>query len=240
MSAVPTIRLSTAKKVLRYVREQGFSIVHKDSMRLKILRADGAVSGWSPRKIRVSHGASFATFMHELGHALDFQHHRWQRVGQVITRHTYAAEIAANREATSLLWEIGDEADVAAFRADMVSFQIAHRNRRRGFFTRSVDLRNRIKTRYLIARHGGKPRFMLVMEVPVRLRRSARSGTYAAPDGTRIVLEWSGDGSTWKRGMFIPAASPESRRSDGTWVYRAVSSIPHNGSTQLARVAVTA
>ena len=235
-----TIRLSTAKKVLRHLRDQGFSIVHRRSTLLTLARADGAVNMLSPRKIRVLPGVPFTVVLHEAGHALDFRTRLWRRFKASITRRTYAAEIAANRAATDLLWNLGDESDVIAFRAAMVGGQISHRNRHRGIFNRETNLRDRINTRYLISRLGGKPRFMFVIEAPVRLRRSSRCGTYAAPDGTQIVMEWSADGANWKRGMFGAAPSPESRRADGTWVYRAVSTIPHNGGTQLARIAVTA
>lgn len=234
-----TIRLSTAKKVLRHLREQGFTIVHRHSAIIKMVGGAGAVCMLSPRKIRVLPGFPFTVFLHEAGHALDFQRGIWRRFQSSIRRRTYAAEIAANREATALLRALGNEADVAAFRADMVPGQLRHRNRRRGVTLRPENLRDRLKTRYLASKIAGKPRFMFVVESPVRLRRSTRGDSFSAPDGTSIVIEWSGDGATWIQGLFSAAPTPESRRSDGTWIYRALSSIPHDGRTQFARLAVT-
>jgi hypothetical protein len=107
-------------------------------------------------------------------------------------------------------------------------------------FGPSVDaLPHPASTRFEIVEIAGKNRFIFVFESPVQLLRSGR-GEYDDVAGTvQMRIEWSTDKKKWMFYRFRDAPDPESRKADGTWVYRSMSEVivtPHN--SQFARLCV--
>lgn len=96
-----------------------------------------------------------------------------------------------------------------------------------------------VKTRYKIVTVAGQKRFLFIFESPVKLIRNGR-GEYDDVAGTvQIRIEWSTNQKDWSFYNFRDAATPETQRPDGTWVYRSISDMRVTpGSSQFARLAI--
>lgn len=219
------ISLATAKTIIRMLRADGIRITRRYGLALSLMGAGGAVTLIpGVRTMAIEKGAPFETVIHELGHLIDFRKgNRWRRLRQRLFGRIYAAEIAANREACDLLQKIGSKSDVSAYRWMMVASQLTCRRKKLGKASEHLDLAAEYSTRHLIIKEGRAKRFMLVISSPRRLH-CAGPGEYCdLAWHARISVEWSCDGLRWERGRFIAATKPESRQSDGRWLYRVTS-----------------